>query len=36
MCDDVFIFNFEQTSHIVLVHIVEFEQVNAGWDCLTP
>ena len=27
----VFIVNFERTSHLVFVFIVNFEQVNAGW-----
>ena len=29
----VFIVNFEHISHLVLVSVVNFEQVNAGWDC---
>ena len=28
----IFIVNFEQISHIVLVFIVDSEQANAGWD----
>ena len=27
-----FIVNFEHISQLVLVSIVNFEQVNAGWD----
>ena len=28
---DVFIVNFEHISHLVLVSIVNFKQVNTGW-----
>ena len=28
----IFIANFENISHLVRVSIVNFEQVNAGWD----
>ena len=30
-CSGVFIVSFEHISHLVLVSIVNFEQVNAGW-----
>ena len=26
------IVNFEYISHLVLVSVIKFEQVNAGWD----
>ena len=40
-CSDVFIATFEQTSHIILVLALLFEQVNAGLErtanrCTTP
>ena len=30
-CSGVFFINFEHTSHIVLVFIVNFEEVDSGW-----
>ena len=32
----VFIVNFKHILHLVLVFIVNFEQVNTGWDNVIP
>ena len=31
-CSDVFFNNFEHISHLANVSLVNFEQVNAGWQ----